>query len=159
MNWWKSLQSKVRLARQLSPGEWLTLAEAWWLLIVFSLALRWQSFEHLKESFRLSGRKKVDPPGVLGFAQRLENLIYLAARLHLFPMPCLTRACTLHWMLGRNGIPSRLCIGANKSLGRFSAHAWVVVAGQAIGEPEDISDTFKTLSSSAEKEPPELQYS
>jgi hypothetical protein len=55
--------------------------------------------------------------------------------------------------LGRRGIPSRLCIGANKSSMGIRAHAWVEVEGQAIGEPEDIVERFKILGSMERKHP------
>jgi len=72
-------------------------------------------------------------------------LVYLASRLHLLPMMCLTRACTLQWMLSRRGIPSRLRIGMNRSQVGIHAHAWVEMMGQAIGEAEDIGEQFTSL--------------
>ncbi len=142
---WKSIQNKVSIVRQLSLSEWLLLSEAWWVLFGFFLSLRRGSLERLKKSFHLFGEKKVDPSGGLVFAHRLQKLVFLASRLHLLSITCLVRACTLHWMLGRRGIPSRLCIGVNKSLVGINAHAWVEIMGQAIGEPEDIDDRFKVL--------------
>jgi hypothetical protein len=142
---WKSIQNKVSVARQLSLSEWLLLAEAWWVLFGFFLALRLGSLESLKKTFRVFGEKKVDPSGVLVFARKLQKLVFLASRLHLLSITCLVRACTLHWMLDRRGIPSRLCIGVNKSLVGINAHAWVEIMGQAIGEPEDIDQRFKVL--------------
>ncbi len=142
---WKSVKDKASIARQLSLSEWLLLAEAWWVLFGFFLALHWVSLERLKRTFRLNSGKKVEPSRVLVFAHRQEKLIYLASRLHLVSMTCLMRACTLHWMLGRGSIPSRLCIGVSKSLVGIQAHAWVDVMGQAIGEPEDIDERFKIL--------------
>jgi hypothetical protein len=142
---WKSFKDKVYIARQLSLSEWLLLAEAWWVLFGFFLALRLVSLERLNKTFRLIDGKKVDPSGVLVFAHRLQKLVSLASRLHLLSITCLIRACALHWMLGRFGIPSQLCIGVNKSLVGIHAHAWVEIMGQAIGEPEDIDERFKVL--------------
>lgn len=115
------------------------------MLFGFFLALRLVSLERLKKTFFLIGGKKVDPAAVLVFAHRQQKLVSLASRLHLLSITCLVRACTLHWMLGRHGIPSRLCIGVNKSLVGINAHAWVEIMGQAIGEPEDIDERFKVL--------------
>ena len=145
---WKSFQNKASTARGLSVEDWLLLAETWWVLLGFSLALRWGSLERLQDKFRLKEAKRVDLSGVLAFAHRLQKLVSLAARYHLLSMTCLIRACTLHWMLSKRGIPSRLCIGVNKSLVGIQAHAWVEVMGQAIGEPEDIDEIFKVLSQS-----------
>jgi hypothetical protein len=60
-------------------------------------------------------------------------------------MYCLTRACTLQWMLGIRGIESQLHIGMNKSQDGIHAHAWVEITGQAIGEPADLRDRFSSL--------------
>jgi hypothetical protein len=115
----------------------------------FQLGLRWLSFERLKISFRLKSAKKADPVTALATAWQLQKLVYLASRCHLLSMTCLPRACTLHRMLGRRGIPSNLCIGATKSQGKFSAHAWVEVEGEPVGEPEDIAERFNILNSTA----------
>jgi hypothetical protein len=142
---WKSFEDKVSIARHLSLSEWLLLAQAWWVLFGFFLSLHWISLERLEKSFHLARGKKVDPSGVLVFARRLQKLVFLASRLHLLSITCLARACTLHWMLGRRGIPSRLCIGMNRSLVGIHAHAWVELMGQAVGEPEDIDERFTVL--------------
>jgi hypothetical protein len=107
--------------------------------------MRQKSLESVQKTFRLKLGKTGYFTEILASAHRLEKLVYLAARLHLYPMTCLLRACSLHWMLGRRRIPSRLCIGMNSSLTGMQAHAWVQVLGQAIGEPEDIETRFKIL--------------
>ena len=121
------------------------MVQAWWVLFSFFFVLRLASLERLESSFRLKDAKKMDPIVVLAFANHLQRLVSLAACLHLLSMPCLIRAYTLHWMLSRRGIPSRMCIGVNKSLTGIHAHAWVEVKGQAIGEPQDIEVRFKVL--------------
>ena len=152
MNWWKSFTSKVSIARQLSLRDWLLMAEAWWVLTGFHLALRWVSLERLERTFRLSG-SRAGSTGRLPLARQLQRLVTLASRLHFLPVACLARACTLHWMLGRGGVPSRLCIGVDKSSQGFYAHAWVNVEGEAVGEPGDISTLFKVLNSLEPEKP------
>jgi hypothetical protein len=60
-------------------------------------------------------------------------------------MTCLPRALTLRRMLSRHAIPAQLRIGANKTSTGIIAHAWVELDGEAIGEPEDIAESFKVL--------------
>jgi hypothetical protein len=142
---WKSIRSKFTVARQLTWRDWLYLSEAWWALLGFSLALRRLSLERLQRSFRLRGGGHVEDSATLAFAQRLQKLVSIASHYHLPSMTCLVRACTLHWMLSRRGIPSRLCIGVNRSPAGIQAHAWVDVLGQAIGEAEDLEEVFTIL--------------
>ena len=149
---WKSFQHKASIARGLSFSDWLLLAQAWWVLIGFSVKLRLSSLERLQKRVRVNFGNKRDPSEVLAWAQELEKLVYLASSLHLACMTCLVRACSLQWMLGRSGIPSRLCIGVNNSLPGMHAHAWVQVMGQALGEPEDIEERFKVLEPSSSQE-------
>jgi hypothetical protein len=87
----------------------------------------------------------MDSSGGLVYARRLQRLVSLAARVHFLSNTCLVRACTLQGMLVRRGIPSRLCIGVNKSQSGIHAHAWVEVMGHALGEPEDIEERFNVL--------------
>lgn len=82
---------------------------------------------------------------LLARAQSLHRLVELASRLHLFPMTCLPRALTLRWMLTKRGIPSLLRIGVTGTESGMQAHAWVVVAGVAVGEAEDVVEKFSIL--------------
>ena len=142
---WKSLRHKASLARELSLSDGSLLLQAWCVLLGFFLALRLVSLQRLQASFRLRNAKKMDPALFLSFADRLQRLVSLAAHLHLLPMPCLVRACSLHWMLRRRVLPSQLCIGVNSSLNGLQAHAWVDLLGHALGEPGDIEARFKVL--------------
>ena len=147
MGWLRSLKDKLLIARQLSLCDWLTLAEAWWTLLGFYLALHWVSYERLEPSQRLTSAEAADPARTLEVARRLQRLVELAARLHLLSMTCLVRAFTLRRMLHGRGIAAQLRIGAYKSLAEIRAHAWVEVEGQAIGEAEEVTDRFRVLSS------------
>ena len=142
MAWWKSFRRKLRTARGNSFRDWMVIAGAWWMLQVFFFLLRINSLERLN---RITGKINIRipvPSDVLGWTWHREKLIQMAARLHIFPMSCLPRALTLRWMASRHGIPSELRIGMGESSTRFQAHAWIEVAGQAIGEAEDINERF-----------------
>ena len=141
----RSIRRNLLIARRLSATDWLLLVEAWWGLLYFSLASKRTSFEHLDEKLKFTGSKRTIPSDPLPCAWRLQKLVYLASRLHRLEMTCLVRAYTLQRMLRRRGIPSDLRIGINRSGAAISAHAWVEVLSQAVGEPEDIGDRFSVL--------------
>ena len=144
------------IARQFSWRDWLTLVEAWWVLLGFYLALRWLSYDRLRTLIRLNSDEKADPVRTLAIARRLHKRIYLASRLHLLSMTCLPRAFALRWMLARHGIPAQLRIGIGKTATGILAHAWVDVKGETIGESEDIPERVKILDTMASKQPGSL---
>jgi hypothetical protein len=80
-------------------------------------------------------------------AEHLARLVYLASRLHLLPMTCLTRSLTLHRVLRKHGIPSQVKIGTQKTETGINIHAWVEVDGQAISEPGNVNKHFTVLKS------------
>jgi hypothetical protein len=143
---WKSFKHKLQTARQLSPGDWLGLAEAWWVLLGFYLALRWMHFDRLEAFSSSVPEKKAAPADALARVWRRQRLVSMAARLHLASMTCLPQALALRWIAGRRGIPVQLCIGMNKSSTGMLAHAWVELQGEKIGEPGQITERFKVLS-------------
>ena len=145
MDFWKSFRYKLQLARQLAWQDWLVLVEAWWILLGFNLALHWVHFDRLEAFTCPTLDNATVPPDALVWARQRQKLVSLAARLHLPAMTCLPRALTLRWMASRHAIPTQLCIGMNKTSAGIYAHAWVELAGDAIGEPEDITESFKIL--------------
>jgi len=138
---------KVRLAQRLSPSDWLILIRAWWMLLLFHLALGWVSYDRLKLSTRPRSGENNDATADVLLAQRYQRMIAWASRLHVLPMTCLVKSLTLHWMLDRRNIPAQLCIGVMKSLDGIQAHAWVEVMGETLGEWEDVSTRFTMLKS------------
>ena len=138
----KSLKHKLRLANQLSRSDWLIFFEAWRSLLGFWLALRLKSFDALFKARSLPSKKKPTLPNLI---PRLHQLIGWASHLHILPMTCLPKSLTLHRMLTRRGIDSQIKIGANKTSLGISAHAWVEVDGEAIGESETTIASFNVL--------------
>lgn len=136
----KWLKAKALLARGLSASDWLSLLEAWWTLLFFSLALRWVSYDRLNDETEIGSHDLI-------LAERLHRLVLWASRLHLLPMTCLVRACALRRMAGRRGIEARVCIGAARAQDGIHAHAWVEVDGQAVGEADGVEERFNALRS------------
>jgi hypothetical protein len=141
----RSLKHRLETASDLSFSDWLVLIKAWFILLEVSLVLRFSNLQKLERSLSLKIDPDSNPANHLSTAWKLQKLVFLASRLLLPPAACLVRACTLQRMLSRRGIPSSLRIGTNQSIQDFHAHAWVEVQGQAVGELEDIQDTFAVL--------------
>ena len=146
----RSFKDKARLARQLSPSDWLALTEAWWWLFYLHLALRWMSYERIAFSVRPISKNISELSDDLFIAQRLQRLVGIASRLYLIPMTCLVRSLTLQKMLNSRNISAQVRIGAQKIQGALYAHAWVEVNGNPIGEADDIAQKFNILESAVE---------
>jgi hypothetical protein len=138
----KSLKDKVFLVRQFSPADWLALAEAWWRLFFFYLALRWMSYKRLMISISPTAEKNPDLSHALILAQQLHRLVEFSSRLHFVPMTCLVKSLVLQKMLNDQNISSQVKIGAQKIQDTMYAHAWVEVNGKPIGESDDIAEKF-----------------
>jgi transglutaminase superfamily protein len=65
------------------------------------------------------------------------HMVNAADRRGLVHPSCLAKSLTLWWLLGRQGIASRLRIGIRKENGKLEAHAWVESNGIALNEPEE----------------------
>jgi hypothetical protein len=67
----------------------------------------------------------------------IAHMVHAADRHGLVHPSCLAKSLTLWWLLGRQGITSRLRIGIRKENGKLEAHAWVEREGIALNEPEE----------------------
>lgn len=139
---WNRFLHRLRLARELSFPDWLTLMEAWWGLLAWYVRLRFTSFENLTKS---SNSILAESPKNTSIAYSIFKLIGWASRLHLFDITCLVQSLTLQRMLSRRGIPSEIRIGAMKTGAGFHAHAWVELDGNAIGDVEGVDRGFRVL--------------
>ncbi len=144
-----SSPAKLLWRRFLSlPGsDQRLLLEAWWRLLAAALRLRLAPRRSVARAVRETapsqGRRED-----CELAMSVARAVGRAAAHHLAPMTCLPRALALQRMLAHRGILSALRIGVRKDLGGGSgiaAHAWIEVAGRALGEPEAIEERFRPL--------------
>ena len=142
MGLWNRFLHRLSLARKLPLLDWLVFLEAWWVLLVFHLRLRWVSYERMTQTGH-AGMKQTR--GRLSVAMRLHRLIGWASRFHLLRMSCLVQSLSLRWMLGRRGIASELKIGAMRTQAGIHAHAWVVVEEQVIGDAGGTEKAFSVF--------------
>jgi len=139
------ISRKIRTALTLSIGDWWILWQAWILLLVFDLRLRRLPFKQVQ---RLAANEQETHATQADGADetirctqptigRMQHLVGIAARHHLYPMTCLRQSLALQWLLGRQGITTDLRIGVRKDEDKLNAHAWLEYAGQRIDVQQD----------------------
>ncbi|MGA8172282.1 MAG: lasso peptide biosynthesis B2 protein [Methylocystis sp.] len=93
-------------------------------LVVSWVRLRVQGIEEIQAWAARPGNGTLD-------AKRLAWAIETASR-RTPGATCLSKALALQHLLSANGHKSELIIGVDNSLGRFSAHAWLVFDGEIL---------------------------
>jgi len=82
-------------------------------------------------------------PARLPEARRLALAIVRAARFGVFRPQCLVRSVALSQMLTDRRISGALVrVGVRRKNGEFSAHAWVELAGETLGDADDHVGSF-----------------
>jgi len=127
------------MRRDLRLADYWTLTHCWALLLQADLALRLLPFSLLQRGAISAVDAGDRPPGAAAAeVRRLDRLVRIAARRHLYPMTCLRRSLVLQWLLRRAGIPAELKLGVRREGDGIAAHAWIEYLGQPVGEPEGI---------------------
>jgi len=138
---------KVRTALSLPASDLWILAQAWILLLLVDLGLRWLPFKFVMQWLRSSERfvfrknSKVDP----AHFKRLSHLVKLVGRNHLYEMTCLRQALVLRRLLLMENIVTQLQIGVRKEAGSISAHAWLEENGNPLEQSENPIRDFNPL--------------
>jgi len=148
MDSFRSLTRKLRKARALSAQEWWIFFQAWVLLLAVDWGLRLLSVRRLQRVI-VGGQHRParDPAGSAATIEKVQKLVEIAARNHLYPMQCLRRSLVLQQLLARRGIVTDLRFGVQRDAGILHAHAWLEHAGQPIGEHGDAASQFVPLAS------------
>ena len=82
-------------------------------------------------------------PARLPEARRLALAVVRAARFGVFRPQCLVRSVALSQMLADRRISGALVrVGVRRKNGEFSAHAWVELAGETLGDADDHVGSF-----------------
>lgn len=132
----------------LSAAERRNWQRAWWRLLVADLALRLRPTRTLE---RALAEPTLSRSASASEGDALVRAVASAANHHLWPMRCLPRSIALQRLLAARGLAARVRIGVRKEGGKLSAHAWVEVGGQALGEPEPVEARFVPLVEAGEK--------
>lgn len=131
---------KLRRLIQMPFADKVLLARAWFALLAVDLGVRLASFDAVQRFI-----ERYAKAGGAQTPARLQALVRLAARHHLWKMACLPQALALRWLLAREGMLSVVIIGVRKQAGALEAHAWVELDGVALGEPADVRERFGVM--------------
>jgi Transglutaminase-like superfamily len=151
---WERLRRFSALER---PARELFL-RAMALLPLIALSLRWRGFRATQaglQRFLSSPNQKPDDALVSRNVAMTAHMVNAADRYGLVHPSCLTKSLTLWWLLGRQGISSRLRIGIRKEKEKFEAHAWVERDGAAVNEPDGHHRHYAAFDESLSSLPPE----
>jgi transglutaminase superfamily protein len=121
------------------PAQTLFL-RALLLLPVVSLSLKLRGFQATRATLQKTLSAPIPQPDSEFVNKRVALTAHMvnAADRHgpVYPS-CLAKSLTLWWLLGRQGITSRLRIGIRMESEKLEAHAWVEREGTALNEPEE----------------------
>lgn len=145
-----------QIIQQLSLRQCFAVMVAACRLTVLTIVLRfkpfdwcWQQLSGVQPNAKQTSLDK-DPHAFIFQAEQLHENVRLASRLLPFSCECLPRSIVLRDMLQRKGIDAFIRLGVNKSAATMNSHAWVEVAGQAIGEKADLAQSFTKVRTGSE---------
>jgi hypothetical protein len=150
---------RLRRFRALEPPAQEVFLRATVLLPLVALSLRWRGFRSTQASLQLflsDAPQEHDLVLVNKDAAMTVSMVNAADRHGLVHPSCLAKSLTLWWLLGRQGIPSRLCIGIRKEKEKFEAHAWVERDGAALNEPDEHHHHYAAFDAAFSSLPPEV---
>ena len=128
------------------------------LLPLVALSLRWRGFRATQAALeRFLPKANPEPDAALANkdAAVTAHMVNAADRHGLVHPSCLAKSLTLWWLLGRQGILSRLRIGIRKEKEKFEAHAWVECDGVALNEPDEHHHHYAAFDAAFSSLPPE----
>ncbi len=134
------LESLRRFSALGRPAQALFL-RALGMLPLVSLSLRLRGFHPTRTTLKRKlahSLAQEDSESVDKQAALTARMVHAADRHGMVHPSCLAKSLTLWWLLGRQGITSRLRIGIRKENGKLRAHAWVEREGTALDEPEEL---------------------
>jgi transglutaminase superfamily protein len=123
------------------------------VLPVISASLKMQGFgatqkfllRSMPTARQTSQKNSIHIAGDLKRTELTSRMVNAAIRHVWRASTCLEKSLALWWLLGRQGVPSQLRIGARKFEGKFEAHAWVERGGAALSEPSQEHRHYATF--------------
>lgn len=110
------------------------------VLPLVELSLKFRGFDATRSLLqkRLSRpARQTDSDSLSKQVALTAHMVNAADRHGLVHPSCLVKSLTLWWLLGRQGVTSKLRVGVRKEGRNFEAHAWVEREGIALNEPEE----------------------
>lgn len=140
----------IRRFRERTPRARRLWLSAWWALLVADFRLRISPRRALARALAAPGvATPID--GGLDAAREAAEAVASAAAHHLWDLHCLPRALALSELLRSRRVAAAVRLGVRRDGAALAAHAWVEVAGVAVGEPEAIEDRFLPLVETARR--------
>lgn len=151
--------SFFRIPRLADLGRWRALPasdrrrliRAALRLLTVDLRLRFRGFASMASVAAAASAidRRSARPGDPSAIEPWVRAVDVAARHHLYSMPCVPRALALRSLLAEEGIVTELRIGVRKEGCRLAAHAWIEYRGMPIGEASTVLERFALLAPSA----------
>jgi hypothetical protein len=122
--------------RELAPAQRKTLAAAWRALPRVAWRVRRGGVAPARAwlSRWIAPSEVTRQAAWLSEARSLARLVNAAARFSLFRVRCLEKSLLLEALLKARGIGCELKFGVHHDGRPFTAHAWVEVQGEAVGD-------------------------
>jgi Transglutaminase-like superfamily len=140
---------KLRRLSELSPNEWLFLAQLVLFILMWGVAVRLVALPHLMGFMaRCVGNRWLGRFPVYHRyyeVAHLARLADMAARVTHGQGRCLGRSLLLFWLLKARGEPAELLIGISKAAGTLRSHAWIELRRRVIGDHPQIIRRFAIL--------------
>jgi Transglutaminase-like superfamily len=133
----KQWRRRVAAFRSLSMGSKMSFGAALLLNPLYKQVLHRRGVIPARElAIRLAGKAQlgVSNDYDLHRAKRMLAGVVLATNVGTAGIVCLPRSLTFWTLLRRRGVQSELIIGFDPTKPGIGAHAWVTVAGVAVGE-------------------------
>ena len=136
-----TMWEQLRRYRALDSSARKVFHRAVVLLPLISASLRFAGFKKTQASLqrRLAGWAPAParPAEVTERVTKTCRMVRAAAHYGMAGATCLEQSPALWYLLGRQGISSKLRIGVRKNEQQFEAHAWVEYAGAPLNQTDD----------------------
>jgi hypothetical protein len=82
---------------------------------------------------------------IMDEAQRIVQIVDLAARHGIYKASCLRKSILVWWFLQEEGIQSRICFGVRLVGQNLEGHAWVESSGVIVNDSADTCARYKPM--------------
>lgn len=144
------MTQKLRRWLALAPADRAAVVEAWLLLLLVDLGLRWPGLARIERLLASAypGRQ----PAARAASATVAGLwrwIGAAAANHPCRARCLERSLVLRAMLARRGLSADLRIGVRRDGTGLDAHAWLECDGRPLVEANPEARGYRSLQPAA----------
>ena len=131
--------------RGLTALERGCLIRAFFLLPIVGWGLRMVGFREIQavlHGFSTAPGYKFTPGEAMENALTTSRMVAIASRHGFYRANCLSTSLALVYLLGKQGVDTKMRVGVCKVAGLFEAHAWVEFQGQPINDDVDVHERF-----------------